>query len=125
MRNINVFGLPIMAAGLFILLWCVREFYISGKGTLAPWSPPEHLVTTGLYKYSRNPMYIGVVTVICGWTVFSFSLLILLYFASLIFGFHLRIVLSKEPRLSKLFGNAWGSYSSSVPRWIPKINKSD
>jgi len=41
----NLSGLAVLAIGLVILLWCVRDFYISGKGTLAPWDPPKHLVT--------------------------------------------------------------------------------
>ena len=49
----------LLAIGLAILLWCVRDFYVSGKGTLAPWDPPKHLVTVGLYRYVRNPNVCG------------------------------------------------------------------
>jgi hypothetical protein len=38
---------PVLIAGSALLLWCVREFYVAGGGTLAPWSPPRQLVTTG------------------------------------------------------------------------------
>jgi protein-S-isoprenylcysteine O-methyltransferase Ste14 len=43
-------GLVPSAAGAVLLLWCVREFYVAGKGTLAPWDPPRHLVTSGPYR---------------------------------------------------------------------------
>jgi hypothetical protein len=32
-----------LCLGIFLLLWCVREFYVAGRGTLAPWDPPQHL----------------------------------------------------------------------------------
>ncbi len=35
----------VVLAGASLLLWCVREFYVAGRGTLAPWSPPRSLVT--------------------------------------------------------------------------------
>jgi protein-S-isoprenylcysteine O-methyltransferase Ste14 len=47
-------GLPLVALGTFLLLWCVRDFYVAGKGTLAPRAPPKHLVVVGLYRWSRN-----------------------------------------------------------------------
>ena len=48
----------LLLPGIGLLLWCVREFYVRGKGTLAPWDPPRHLVASGLYRISRNPMYL-------------------------------------------------------------------
>jgi protein-S-isoprenylcysteine O-methyltransferase Ste14 len=43
-----------LCLGTLLLLWCMREFFVTGRGTLAPWDPPEHLVTTGLYRVSRR-----------------------------------------------------------------------
>ncbi len=57
----------LLSLGALLLLWCVREFYVAGRGTLAPWDPPQHLVTSGPYRISRNPMYIGVITILAGW----------------------------------------------------------
>src|SRR5215470_1754879 len=60
-------GLIVLGVGIAALLWCVRDFYVAGKGTLAPWAPPRNLVVVGLYRYSRNPMYVAVSLVLLGW----------------------------------------------------------
>jgi protein-S-isoprenylcysteine O-methyltransferase Ste14 len=62
-------GFGLLGLGLLLLLWCVRDFYVCGKGTLAPWQPPKHLVVVGLYRYVRNPMYLAVLTIVLGWSV--------------------------------------------------------
>ena len=54
---VQPFALMLLAAGFVMLLWCVRDFHVSGQGTLAPWAPPRKLVMVGLYPYTRNPMY--------------------------------------------------------------------
>ena len=43
-REFHSLALAPLAIGAILLLWCVRDFYVSGKGTLAPWSPPRRLV---------------------------------------------------------------------------------
>ena len=104
--------------GLWLLLLCVREFYVSGKGTLAPWSPPVHLVTSGPYRYSRNPMYVAMTSLIVGWAWAFGSVAIFWYALLMMLAFHLRILLGEEPRLAGEFGADWLRYRSSVPRWI-------
>jgi hypothetical protein len=72
-------GLALLVVGSVALLWCVRDFYVSGKGTLAPWAPPAHLVIVGLYRYTRNPMYVAVALIFLGWAVSFGSLGLFLY----------------------------------------------
>src|SRR5688572_7186361 len=61
------FGFVPLGLGLVLLIWCVRDFFVSGRGTLAPWDPPKHLVVVGLYRFVRNPMYVAVLMVLAGW----------------------------------------------------------
>ena len=111
-------GLAVIVPGLLLLLWCVREFYVAGHGTLAPWTPPKYLVVTGPYRYCRNPMYIGVELILLGWAEFYRSALLLLYAAGVAVAFHLRVVLAEEPRAAQIFGEDWSTYRARTPRWL-------
>jgi hypothetical protein len=59
-------GLPLIAAGVLIYLWCAWDFASAGKGTPAPIDPPKELVVRGLYRHVRNPMYVGVLSLVLG-----------------------------------------------------------
>lgn len=110
----------LMLCGLVWLLWCVRDFYVAGKGTLAPWDPPQQLVVIGLYRCLRNPMYVGVLTLVSGWALLYRSQLLLVYTIVLAAGFHLRVVLYEEPHLEDRFGDDWQRYRGAVHRWWPR-----
>lgn len=114
-------GVPIALIGLVVLLWCVRDFYVAGKGTLAPWDPPRRLVVVGLYRFVRNPMYIGVLTLVLGWSIAAGSRNLAIYCAVVAVGFHLRTILYEEPRLTALFGADYQRYCDAIPRWIPGV----
>jgi protein-S-isoprenylcysteine O-methyltransferase Ste14 len=107
-----------LGLGVLLLLACVREFYVAGRGTLAPWSPPEALVVTGLYRWSRNPMYVAVLLVLSGWAIGYRSWPLAVYALAVLVAFHLRIVLHEEPWLARTFGEAWTRYSNQVSRWL-------
>ncbi len=111
-------GLLPLGLGFALLLWCVRDFYVAGRGTLAPWSPPRHLVTVGLYRYSRNPMYVGVATMLFGWALAFVSPGLAIYAALVCVAFHLRVVFGEEPWLARTHGAAWDEYRARVPRWL-------
>lgn len=111
-------GLVLVALGTVALLWCVRDFYLSGKGTLAPWAPPQHLVVVGLYRYSRNPMYVAVAVILFGWAAAFRSAGLLTYALAIVVAFHLRIVFGEEPWLARRYGAAWQQYTRRVRRWF-------
>ena len=111
-------GLLPLITGFFILARCTYDFYKSGKGTLAPWSPPQKLVTDNLYRYSRNPMYVAVLLMLFGWTACFWSPVLATYTALIAGGFHLRIVFGEEPWLARTHGKQWDEYRARVPRWL-------
>lgn len=117
-RAVHWLGIPTLVLGIAVLLWCVRDFYVAGKGTLAPWSPPKNLVVVGLYRRSRNPMYVGVLTILFGWAVWFMSRDLLAYALFFVVIFHLRVVLFEEPWLARTHGDEWMHYRARVRRWF-------
>jgi protein-S-isoprenylcysteine O-methyltransferase Ste14 len=114
-------GIVLMAAGAACLLWCFRDFVVRGRGTPAPYDPPKKLVTTGMYRFVRNPMYIALVTVLIGEALFFGARSLWIYAAFAWLAFHLRVLLFEEPRLRELFGAEYEAYRAAVPRWIPRV----
>lgn len=117
-------GMIPLAGGIVLLLACVREFYVAGRGTLAPWAPPTRLVATGLYKWSRNPMYVAVLLILSGWAIGFQSWTVALYAVAVAVVFHLRVVLHEEPWLARTFGDEWTHYRMQVPRWLFTLTRS-
>lgn len=111
-------GALLAAPGLLLLLWCVVQFYRDGRGTLAPWDPPRFLVARGPYRWSRNPMYVGVSLMLAGWAVGFRSPALAGYAGVVMAAFQVRVVYGEEPWLARTFGDAWPAYRDRVPRWF-------
>lgn len=113
-----------LSAGIVTYLWCAWDFAVSGRGTPAPYDPPRMLVTRGLYGYVRNPMYLGVTSVILGEALLFDSIPVLCYAALLLLLFHMRVLLYEERQLRKTFGASYEEYCRYVPRWFPRMRQS-
>jgi protein-S-isoprenylcysteine O-methyltransferase Ste14 len=77
----QILGLIPMAIGAAIYLRCAWDFASAGKGTPAPIDPPKRLVMRGLYRFVRNPMYVGVLLALLGEAWLFRSRAILVYAA--------------------------------------------
>ena len=120
---VAVAGGLVMAAGLYLVGWCFFDFAARGRGTPAPWDPPQHLVTNGPYRHVRNPIYVGVLFILLGEAVLFGSLALLTWAAVTAVGFHLVVVLYEEPGLRDRFGSDYERYLADVPRWLPRLGK--
>jgi protein-S-isoprenylcysteine O-methyltransferase Ste14 len=121
-------GLIILVAGIFIYLWTITSFLLRGKGTPAIWftrvigfiigEEPVKMVSSGLYKYSRNPMYVGVMTTVAGEGLFFQHSNLLWYSLSLFIIFNIVVIFIEEPHLEKKFGSNYIEYKKSTRRWF-------
>lgn len=114
-------GIPLMLIGLVPLIESFGRFALEGLGTPAPIAPPKHLVVTGFYRYVRNPMYVGVVTIILGQALILGSAALLTYAAILWLAFHLFVLGYEEPTLQSTFGAEYDTFRANVPRWLPRV----
>jgi protein-S-isoprenylcysteine O-methyltransferase Ste14 len=111
----------LLAVGLLLFVTTVSLFARIGRGTLAPWNPPQHLVVVGPYRHVRNPMISGVLSVLLAEALFSGSLPLLGWFAVFFILTSILIPLAEEPGLEKRFGEEYLRYKQNVPRWIPRL----
>jgi protein-S-isoprenylcysteine O-methyltransferase Ste14 len=118
---LQVLALVPAVLGLSILFRCIWDFARTGHGTLAPVDPPTTLVVKGLYRYVRNPMYVGVLTLLLGEAAFFQSLPLLEYAAFCWVAFHVFVLLYEEPALQHRFGASYDDYRRSVGRWLPHV----
>ena len=114
-------------AGLVLLSWGYLQYRLSGqyrrrRGGGGPGMavPPERLVTTGIYAFTRNPMYLGHLIFIAGLAISLRSWIALAVLVACVPWFHAR-VRRDEARLRDLFGNDYERYAQRVKRWIPFI----
>ncbi len=115
---------PLWLLGGVMILRCFWLFTFKGHGTPAPIDPPKALVTTGFYRYVRNPIYLGALILLIGHFLWFKAIWMLAYAVVVFLVFHLFVTLYEEPTLQAKFGAAYQQYYKSVPRWIPKIKRS-
>ncbi|HVF47857.1 MAG TPA: isoprenylcysteine carboxylmethyltransferase family protein [Pyrinomonadaceae bacterium] len=111
-------GAAIALAGLLILVRCILRFATEGRGTISPIDPTTKLVERGLYRYSRNPMYLGAIVLLIGEAIFWRSLIVAGYAALVFIAFNLFIVFHEEPRLRRVFGAEYEAYFGRARRWL-------
>jgi protein-S-isoprenylcysteine O-methyltransferase Ste14 len=114
-------GLILLATGAAAYFWTIWDFARFRRGTPLPLDAPQKLVVRGLYRFTRNPMYLSVLIVIVGWAGLYSDARLVLYAVGVAGAVHLFVVFYEEPSLAKLFGEEYLAYKASVGRWLPCI----
>ncbi len=114
------FGVVLILIGAAFYFWCAWDFTFTGRGTPAPIDPPKELVVRGLYRFVRNPMYVGVLALLLGEALLFESGVLIGYAALALLVYQLFVVLYEEPTLRRKFGDAYQRYCDETPRWFPR-----
>ena len=118
----RVFGAGLIVGGLWLMYRTISLFFSIGEGTLAPWDPPTRFVVQGIYRHVRNPMIVGVLTVLLGEAVLFGSVSLFAWFAFWALCNMIYMPLMEEPSLARRFGEPYRTYRANVPRWIPRLS---
>jgi len=104
--------------GVILILAVTVVFKRWGHGTPIPIFPPQKLVNSGLFRHTRNPMYLGYVLVCLGVSLWFGGGLLLIN--PLLFFFVLNLIVHhhEEPVLFERFGEDFQDYCRLVPRWL-------
>jgi protein-S-isoprenylcysteine O-methyltransferase Ste14 len=113
-------GVLAMLAASPLFFSFLSRFVWEGHGTPAPVAPPQHLVVGGPFRWTRNPGYVAVVTLLVGQALFFGRPIVLIYALLVALGFHAFVVLYEEPTLQRTFGPEFDDYCRRVPRWFPR-----
>lgn len=112
---------PFWILGTLIIVRCCMDIINRGRGTPAHVDPPKELVIAGLYRYVRNPIYVGAMLIQAGFILWFGSALAIAYSLFFFLAFNVLILIVEEPILRNQFGAAYEEYCQRVPRWIPRF----
>ncbi len=118
--GIELVALVTLVLGGLVYFWCLWDFIARGRGIPAPIDHPKQLVVTGLYRYVRNPMYLGVLLILIGEVGLFGSRPLLLYAAIWLLVVNIVVLFYEEPALRRKFGPLYAGYTAEVGRWIPR-----
>lgn len=112
-------GGALMGLGALVALGCAASLVAGGRGTPAPFDPPRELVTGHVYRWVRNPMYLGGTIFLLGFGLWHRSPAMALFSALFLVAAHFYVRLREEPVLEDRFGERYRAYRERVNRWLP------
>lgn len=110
-------GLLFLAVAAILTLGAVREF-AKARTTIIPHLDPKALITSGIFQYTRNPIYLADLCILLGLSLIWGKLLgpvLAVPFAWLL---QKRFILGEEARLKAAFGEAFERYAANTRRWL-------
>ena len=116
--TLRVAGATLMLLGVGAFLHCSGLFVWVGRGTPVPAEPPKLLVTDGLFRYSRHPIYVAYAAVLLGEFLWFGHATLLAYVGLYLLAAQAVIVWWEEPVLRQRFGEDYSRYTREVRRWL-------
>ena len=113
----QVIGLLVVAFGAGLSCFAAAIFQ-ARETTRKPWGEPTAFVAQPPYTWTRNPMYLGVVTALLGFAIFFSSIAMLLAPAVFFAVIDRMVIPREEATMERLFGNDYVDYKNRVRRWI-------
>jgi protein-S-isoprenylcysteine O-methyltransferase Ste14 len=112
-------AVTVSAVGILFMLAGLYEF-LKAKTTFNPMTPDaaSSLVTSGIYRVSRNPMYVGFLLLLTGWALFLSHPLPFLFLPVFVLYMSRFQILPEERAMAAKFGESYDIYKHSVRRWV-------
>ena len=114
-------GGVVVVAGTALVVAAFVQFVVEGRGTPAPVAPTEELVVGGLYRWVRNPMYVGVAAAIAGQALLFTSWGVAAWLVVFVAAVTTFVRLYEEPTLRRTYGTSYDAYTAAVRRWLPRV----
>ena len=123
-QALRILGCVLVVLGAALVIETTTRFALQGRGTPAPWAPPERFVARGSYRLVRNPMYVGVLALIAGQALLLGREILFAWAAAAWLLFHGFVLYEEEPGLRRRFGAEYEDYCARVARWLPTAPRS-
>lgn len=117
-RSVEIIaGIVLVALAGFLIVLSVRSF-AAAKTNVEPWKPTTAIVSSGVYGFSRNPIYLAMTGLYLGAALLLDSMWILILVVPILFLIHFGVVMREETYLNQKFGAEYTAYRKQVRRWI-------
>lgn len=110
-------GIFIIGTGLYLAFWC-RTIFLRNRTTLSPYESPAVLITTGPFRFSRNPVYLAMALMLFGSAVVMGTLVPFVFSVLFIVIIEMLFIPDEEQMLEKIFGGKYREYKRRVWRWL-------
>ena len=110
-------GLVTVVLGFGLMIWAWKLFHHRGTA-VCPFEASTHFVREGPYRFTRNPMYLGMTLILLGIALVSGTPPVFLAPLAFFFTVHLAFIPYEEKKMEETFGEAYRDYKRRVRRWL-------
>jgi protein-S-isoprenylcysteine O-methyltransferase Ste14 len=115
--GLGLAALLLMVLGAWGYFCCAKDFVTRGRGTPSPFHGPKTLLSGGIYRRTRNPMFLAMLLILAAESLLFRNAALLAYALCIALIFQLLVVFCEEPRLRRQFGAQYAEYCRMVSRW--------